>query len=476
MKDIDHAMQYFLSTGTIRSRGGLDLMQVTGFTIVADKLNYVRYLSHFRAIHRGQFFTEMKTTAVRKLLPDSWGFLCPVHTPDGGPCGLLNHLAQNCRLTSRPPREIDEVVQRVRKFAAFLGVQTALEYSSKTTINGHEKAALGLDSCKVSQHAGAVIGNLTNYSKDCHYPIVLDGRYIGHVRDADAADFVAMLRRAKVVSDENERAARKVCRTTNFSPATPGEIISPADEAAAADNVTLGLSSAISGPKLIQTMRKEMEQRFGSWAVFKELANLIPSDLEIAFAERSWGHIFPGIFLYIGPCRFMRPIRCLRSHSLENVGPLEQIFLKIAVSEAELIQARKLLREDILQFNRGLKKLSSLGTPSTTKKAGALEDADSPSSSKGPSGGESPSNASTASTEVETCFGLRKIDDAAPASAQLPREIEPLVYTHREIDPIRMLSIIAALTPFQNHNQSPRCMYQCQMLKQTMGTPYQNHR
>lgn len=29
-------------------------------------------------------FMEMKTTAVRKLLPDQWGFLCPVHTPDGG--------------------------------------------------------------------------------------------------------------------------------------------------------------------------------------------------------------------------------------------------------------------------------------------------------------------------------------------------------------------------------------------------------
>lgn len=37
----------------------------------------------------------MKTTTVRKLLPESWGFLCPVHTPDGGPCGLLNHLALN---------------------------------------------------------------------------------------------------------------------------------------------------------------------------------------------------------------------------------------------------------------------------------------------------------------------------------------------------------------------------------------------
>ena len=43
IKDVDHMMTNFLSTGNIKSRGGLDLMQVTGFTIVADKLNYVRY-------------------------------------------------------------------------------------------------------------------------------------------------------------------------------------------------------------------------------------------------------------------------------------------------------------------------------------------------------------------------------------------------------------------------------------------------
>ena len=35
----------------------------------------------------------MRTTEVRALLPDAWGFICPVHTPDGSPCGLLNHLA-----------------------------------------------------------------------------------------------------------------------------------------------------------------------------------------------------------------------------------------------------------------------------------------------------------------------------------------------------------------------------------------------
>ena len=44
----------------------------------------------------------MKTTAVRKLLPDQWGFLCPVHTPDGGPCGLLSHLALPCQCLAYP--------------------------------------------------------------------------------------------------------------------------------------------------------------------------------------------------------------------------------------------------------------------------------------------------------------------------------------------------------------------------------------
>ena len=36
-----------------------------------------------------------------------------------------------------------------------------------------------------------------------------------------------------------------------------------------------------------------------------------------------------------------------------------------------------------------------------------------------------------------------------------------------------MLSIVASLTPFSDYNQSPRNMYQCQMAKQTMGTPAQ---
>lgn len=97
---IGGALEYFLSTGNLSSSSGLDLQQTTGFTVIAEKINFYRFMSHFRMVHRGSFFAQLKTTTVRKLLPESWGFLCPVHTPDGTPCGLLNHLAHECKVTT----------------------------------------------------------------------------------------------------------------------------------------------------------------------------------------------------------------------------------------------------------------------------------------------------------------------------------------------------------------------------------------
>lgn len=102
LPEIGKKLEYLMATGNLSSPSGLDLMQTSGFTIVADKLNFYRYVSHFRCVHRGAFFTTMKTTTVRKLLPDSWGFLCPVHTPDGTPCGLLNHMTASVVAVNNP--------------------------------------------------------------------------------------------------------------------------------------------------------------------------------------------------------------------------------------------------------------------------------------------------------------------------------------------------------------------------------------
>jgi hypothetical protein len=75
--DIGAKLSNFLATGNLVSQSGLDLQQASGFTIVAEKLNWQRYISHFRCIHRGAFFAELKTTTVRKLLPEAWGSFSP---------------------------------------------------------------------------------------------------------------------------------------------------------------------------------------------------------------------------------------------------------------------------------------------------------------------------------------------------------------------------------------------------------------
>lgn len=113
------ALEYFLSTGNLVSPTGLDLQQVSGFTVVAEKINFLRFISHFRMVHRGSFFAQLKTTTVRKLLPESWGFLCPVHTPDGSPCGLLNHLAHRCKILTQ---SVD--VSGVQKLLVDLGIKS----------------------------------------------------------------------------------------------------------------------------------------------------------------------------------------------------------------------------------------------------------------------------------------------------------------------------------------------------------------
>ncbi|XP_069743803.1 DNA-directed RNA polymerase I subunit RPA2 [Narcine bancroftii] len=99
--DLSRPFEYLLATGNLRSKSGLGMLQDSGLCIVADKLNFIRYLSHFRCVHRGAAFAKMRTTSVRKLLPESWGFLCPVHTPDGEPCGLMNHLTAICEIVTQ---------------------------------------------------------------------------------------------------------------------------------------------------------------------------------------------------------------------------------------------------------------------------------------------------------------------------------------------------------------------------------------
>merc|ERR550519_157622 len=163
---LEKPLENFLGTGNLPSRTGLGLMQDKGLTIMAENINRMRYMSHFRAIHRGSFFAEMRTTEVRALLPDAWGFVCPVHTPDGSPCGLLNHLAT--------PVEI----------------VTHLEDSSQIPVVLHQLGIVPVESMEIG-------GDLTDT-----YDVILDGRLMGWIDKNLVRDMSERLRMLKISSTD----------------------------------------------------------------------------------------------------------------------------------------------------------------------------------------------------------------------------------------------------------------------------------
>uniref|UniRef100_A0A3B4BB91 DNA-directed RNA polymerase subunit beta n=1 Tax=Periophthalmus magnuspinnatus TaxID=409849 RepID=A0A3B4BB91_9GOBI len=163
--DVTKAFEYLLATGNLVSRTGLGMLQSTGLCVVADKLNFIRYLSHFRCVHRGAAFAKMRTTSVRKLLPESWGFLCPVHTPDGEPCGLMNHMTSTCSIVSQT--------------YPTTGLPALLCSLGMTPVDG----------CPGQPYS------------DC-YPVVLDGAVVGWVEAELAPVVVESLRRFKVLQEK----------------------------------------------------------------------------------------------------------------------------------------------------------------------------------------------------------------------------------------------------------------------------------
>uniref|UniRef100_A0A8C4X1E9 DNA-directed RNA polymerase subunit beta n=1 Tax=Eptatretus burgeri TaxID=7764 RepID=A0A8C4X1E9_EPTBU len=153
----------------LHMHSGLGMMQESGLVVVADKLNSWRYLSHFRSVHRGASFAAMRTTTARRLLPAAWGFLCPVHTPDGTPCGLLNHLAAPCTVSSAP--------------AGALGLPALLCSLGKT------REMEPVDGCL-----------RTSYSN--YYPVLLDGAAVGWLPKDVAPVIANTLRAHKVRGDK----------------------------------------------------------------------------------------------------------------------------------------------------------------------------------------------------------------------------------------------------------------------------------
>lgn len=274
---LESTMETFLSTGNITTNTGLGLMQDKGLTIVAENINRMRYMSHFRAVHRGAFFQTMRTTEARQLLPDAWGFICPVHTPDGEPCGLLNHLTMDCQVTDVPDK-----------------VQLAHISPTLTSLGMIPLTSTAIDT-----------------TKD-YYTVILDGKLLGYVQKNIA-------------------------------------------------------------PRLVDKLR------------MKKINEEVPKTLEIVLVPiKDVPGQYPGLYLFTGPARMMRPVVNLAAKKIELIGTFEQVYLNVCI------------------------------------------------------------------TAEESYPGLT---------------------THMELSKTSFMSNLAHLIPMPDCNQSPRNMYQCQMGKQTMGTP-----
>ncbi|XP_034703536.1 DNA-directed RNA polymerase I subunit 2 isoform X3 [Vitis riparia] len=171
-RQISLAVENMLKTGRLVTQSGLDLQQRAGMTVQAERLNFLRFLSHFRAVHRGASFAGLRTTSVRKLLPEAWGFLCPVHTPDGEPCGLLNHMASTCRITSY--------------------------FDSRGNTRDFFKIRMSILSVLIGIGMTPALPKLVQAGPPEVLSVILDGRVVGSIPSSEVETAVNHLRRLKV--------------------------------------------------------------------------------------------------------------------------------------------------------------------------------------------------------------------------------------------------------------------------------------
>ncbi|KAL8452390.1 hypothetical protein Emed_001395 [Eimeria media] len=143
---------------------------------IAHKMSYFMATGNIRT-------TQLDLQQVRKLLGESWGFLCPVHTPDGAPCGLLLHLAQMAQPVAVAPDR--EAIATVRMFMKARGACVDLEGRS-----GLPPADLG---AAVGERA---LGDGGGVSVKC-LPLVVDGEVVCKFRTSEFSFWLERLRHAK---------------------------------------------------------------------------------------------------------------------------------------------------------------------------------------------------------------------------------------------------------------------------------------
>ncbi|CAI5957947.1 unnamed protein product [Closterium sp. NIES-65] len=355
MTFIGKDIEYMLNTGNLASPSGLDMQQRSGFTVVADKLNWHRYLSHFRSMHRGAFFSTLRTTTVRKLLPESWGFVCPVHTPDGAPCGLLTHLSAPCTVAANlnPPSlfSTHPVSSHGRSWGFVCPVHTPdgapcgllTHLSAPCTVTTDlTPPPLASPSPSAPSSSLALLPSTPGSALVPHTPSTPAGTPgaaslasglgsgVGSVKSRDAIGravlrCLAPFGLAAVGAGVPPPAPPPVFLTVMLDGCLLGHIHSEMAPAAVKHLSSVGL---------VAVSLMVMVDGCVMGHIHSEMAPAgIPRDLEVAFIPFSQQGTFPGIFLFSAPARFVRPVRQLPSlnpraaaaPTFELIGSLEQV-------------------------------------------------------------------------------------------------------------------------------------------------------
>uniref|UniRef100_A0A183BY38 DNA-directed RNA polymerase n=1 Tax=Globodera pallida TaxID=36090 RepID=A0A183BY38_GLOPA len=186
--ELTRGLEYFLATGNLLTKSGIGLMQTSGFS---------------------------------------------VHTPDGSPCGLLNHLTASAGVTT---------------------------HISDTTQLKQTLSSLGL-----IPHSA-----LTYHPQESLYPVVFEGDFVGFVPRKRAAFIERQLRAMKVASHDERVPTMTELTLIKQSP----------------------------DPESIQTQ-------------------------------------YPGLYIYSGLGRLMRPVRNLLFNQIEQIGIFEQVYLSVVIDPEE---------------------------------------------------------------------------------------------------------------------------------------------
>lgn len=118
--------------------------------------------------------------------------MCPVHTPDGAPCGLLTHLTATCTVDSIGPH----VSRCAAPLDAALASTLLLSTLTREDSPSQDPAAARDAVTKVLLSLGMlpVEPELSQPPLPAYLTVMVDGRVVGSLASADAPAVVARLR------------------------------------------------------------------------------------------------------------------------------------------------------------------------------------------------------------------------------------------------------------------------------------------